>query len=432
VEGPWLKNALANLGVLYEVTQTISHTLDLEQLLERIMDIIFRSLDADRGCVMLRGTDGADLEPKAVRWRDSGRRSEKVPVSRTVVDHVLREKQGILVSDAARDERFQAVQSVVRAGVREVICVPMRGRHETMGVLYLDTTTPHVKLAAGGQTGKFSEEHLKLAGAIAHQAALAVEETRYYQAMVNAERLAAVGQTVAALSHHIKNILHGLQWGGQMVEDGLRDDDGEMLRTGWRIVKTNQGKVQDLVKDMLSYSKDREPVLETVDLNEVVAEVVELVQGRAAGLGAELTTRLDQSLPKVQADREGIHRALLNIVSNALDAVDESEQPRLIVASSREQGGEWVRLQVRDNGPGIAPEKQAEIFRPFVSTKGARGTGLGLAVSRKILREHGGDIVVQSAPGQGSLFTLRLPHKGPFGFDPQSTHTEIPVAPPPD
>src|SRR5262249_5688093 len=151
----------------------------------------------------------SEFEPKAVRWREGSARQEKIPISRTIVDFVLQEKKGILVSDALRDERFQAVQSIVRSGIREVICIPMKGRHQTLGVLYLDTSTPAIRLAASGKTGKFTGDHLSLAIAIGHQAALAVEETRYYHAMVNAERLAAVGQTVAALSHHIKNILQG-------------------------------------------------------------------------------------------------------------------------------------------------------------------------------------------------------------------------------
>src|SRR5262249_25380851 len=118
VEGPWLKSALANLGVLYEATWTISHTLDLNQLQERIMDLIFRSIEADRGCIMLRtsvlepgggqanpaepGTlTSADLEAHAVRWRTHRPGEEKIPVSRTITDYVLRERKGILVSDAA-------------------------------------------------------------------------------------------------------------------------------------------------------------------------------------------------------------------------------------------------------------------------------------------------------------------------------------------
>lgn len=436
VEGPWLRNAQA-LGVLYEATQLISHTLDLTQLLERILDLVFKTLNADRGCILLRATDDSpdapsssgEFEPRAVRWRTEAMQLEKIPVSRTIVDHVLRERTGILVSDASRDERFQAVQSIVRSGIREVICVPMKGRHQTLGVLYLDTSTSAAQLIAGRQLGKFTGDHLSLAIAIAHQAALAVEETRYHQAMMNAERLAAVGQTVAALSHHIKNILHGLQFGGEMVEKGLEDKDENMLQQGWKLVSKNQGRIGDLVKDMLSYSKDREPSVEPTDLNALAREVVELMQSRATEAGVTLTSRLDDRLPVVPADAEGIHRALLNIVTNAIDAVEEVPDAQVLVGTSRESAG-WAKLQVKDNGPGIAEEKINDIFRPFVSTKGAKGTGLGLAVSRKILREHGGDILVQSKPGKGSLFTLRLPLRSPIG-DPQGTQHEMPVAPPP-
>lgn len=442
--------ALANLGVIYEVTQAISHTLDIEQLLDRILELLFRSLQADRGCFLLRSAaslpegQGPDpgpasvkeLEPRAVRWRDQSRQREKFSVSRTVIDYVLRERKGILVSDAMRDERFQAVQSLVRSGIQEVICVPMKGRHETLGVLYLDTSTAAAKLAASGTTGKFTGDHLALAIAIAHQAALAVEETRYHQAMVNAERLAAIGQTIAALSHHIKNILQGFKTGGEILKMGIDDGDQAMLKQGWRIVEKNQGKIYDLVMDMLSYSKEREPEIKPTDLNEIVREVVELMQPRAKDLGVQLGMRLDETLSLVPADGEGIHRALLNVVTNALDAATESEQPKVAVGAIREPVGDpskgaWVRLVVKDNGPGIPADKQAEIFKPFVSTKGSKGTGLGLAVSRKILREHGGDIVVQSVMGQGSLFALRLPMRSPLGTDAQTTRHDLPAVPPP-
>jgi signal transduction histidine kinase len=438
-QGPWLKNALANLAVMYETAQAVSHILDLDQLLERIMELIFKSLEADRGCIMLRQSragdgdpaDGAGLEPKAVRWRDGGKRAEKIPVSRTVVDYVLREKKGVLVSDATRDERFQAVQSIVRFGVREVICVPMKGRHETLGVLYLDSRTPfRDAVAAGNTSGKFTADHLALAAAIAHQAALAVEETRYHQALVQAERLAAVGQTIAAVSHHIKNILQGLQVGGKVLKMGIDDLDEKALRQGWAIVEKNQGKIYDLVMDMLSYSKEREPAVEDADLNGVARDVVELLAPRAKDLGVSLTARLDPGLPVCPADPEGIHRALLNVVGNALDAVDGAGSPQVTVVTAKEPGAGWMRIEVTDNGAGVAADKLGEIFRPFVSTKGAKGTGLGLAVSRKILREHGGDIVVRSQPGQGSTFTLRLPLRAGQGHEAASTRTDIQAAPP--
>jgi signal transduction histidine kinase len=344
---------------------------------------------------------------------------------------VLREKQGVLVSDAASDERFNTGQSIVRMGIREAICVPMKGRHETLGVLYLDTHTSYREaVVRNNPTGKFMEDHLALAIAIAHQAALAVEETRYHQAMVQAERLAAIGQTIAALSHHIKNILQGLRSGSDILKMGLADKNEVLLQKGWKIVEKNQSKIYDLVMDMLSYSKEREPVIEETDLNEVIRDVLELIEGRAREVGVKLETRLDASLPHVQIDPEGLHRALLNVVSNGLDALEDRQSPQLGVSSSLDPEEGWVQVVVMDNGVGIPLQKLPDIFKPFVSTKGARGTGLGLAVSRKILREHGGDILVHSQPGKGSQFIFRLPVKSPLSQELGAGTMEFSLPPP--
>jgi signal transduction histidine kinase/pSer/pThr/pTyr-binding forkhead associated (FHA) protein len=431
---PWLKNALANLTIMYEASQATSHILDQQELLDRILELIFRTIAADRGCVMLTNPNTSDLEPKAVRWRRESAREEKFALSRTIVDHVLQEKQGVLVADAAKDERFRTGQSIVKFGIREVICVPMKGRHETLGVLYLDTHSGARDLAreaASRQStpSKFTEDHLNLAIAVAHQAALAVEETRYHHAMLQAERLAAIGQTIAALSHHIKNILQGLRSGSDIIKMGLKDKNDNLIQQGWRIADKNQGKIYNLVMDMLSYSKERVPAVEVTDPNEIVRDVHELMENRAKEMGVKLELKLDTSLPAIPIDPEGIHRALLNVVGNALDAVEDRPQPQVTLATRPADEG-WLRIIVLDNGVGIPPQKQGEIFKPFVSTKGARGTGLGLAVSRKILREHGGDILVQSQVGVGSKFILMLPIKSPLSQDPGTTGGETTLLPP--
>ncbi|HEY8503340.1 MAG TPA: ATP-binding protein [Gemmataceae bacterium] len=433
----WLRTRLANLAVMYETAQAISHILDLDQLLDRIMELVFRSTEADHGCVMLKNPDTGEFEPKAVRRRGGADRHERIAVSRTIIDHVLRNKEGVLVSDAARDERFKTGQSITLFSLREVICVPMKGRHETVGVLFLDTQSTARELIEGrGEearaetpAGKFTPDHLALVAAIAHQAALAVEETRYHQALLHAERLAAVGQTIAALSHHIKNDMQGAIFGGEMVNKGLAEGDRELLLKGWRMVEKSQAKIHALVLDMLSYSKEREPAIEPVDLNRLVREVLDVVRGRAEQGGAQLVVRQSPNLPPVPCDPEGIHRALLNVIGNALDAVAEQPKPYIAVQTLLEQDGRWARVIVLDNGPGIEPGMREEIFKPFVSTKGGRGTGLGLAVSRKILREHGGEITVESQVGVGSKFIIRLPMKtGPSG---EQTAAETPAPPPP-
>jgi len=390
---------------------------------------VFRTVPADRGCVMLT-TENNALVPKALRWRKEGERQEVFQLSRTIVDHVLKERQGILVSDAARDERFNAGQSIVRFGIREVICVPMKGRHETMGVFYLDTQTTAREIAKQQKSGlsKFMEDHLALAIAIAHQAALAIEETRYHQAMVQAERLAAIGQTIAALSHHIKNILQGLRSGSEILKMGLAEKNDKLIQQGWRVAEKSQGKIYDLVMDMLSYSKERVPAVEPTNINVVTKDIVELLLPRAQELNVTLEMSLGENIPEVQADPEGLHRALLNIVGNAIDAVEGRPEPKVTVGTRADEN--WARIVVLDNGVGIPPAQLAEIFKPFVSTKGARGTGLGLPVSRKIMREHGGDLAVQSQVGTGSKFTMRLPIKSPLSQEPGVTVGEMPVYPP--
>ena len=164
-----------------------------------------------------------------------------------------------------------------------------------------------------------------------------------------------------------------------------------------------------MVMDMLSFSKDREPALEPADLNETVGEVIELMQARAAELGVKLAWQPGRDIPRVTIDPEGIHRAVLNIVTNAIDACEGAENAQVVVKTEWDASTSTARVAVSDNGVGIDEEDIPSIFQLFASSKGSRGTGLGLPVSQKIVREHGGKIVVTSRPGHGATFLIELP-----------------------
>ncbi len=413
VAAGWLKDRLVNLSVMYRATQAISHVLDTDALLPQILDLVFESIGADRGAILLKDDKGK-LVPKAVHWRGEADPDEKLTISRTIIDHVLNQGQGVITSDAPGDTRFGPAQSIVDYGIREAICVPVQGRHVTLGVLYADTQAAALAFNADGTPtastrGRFSQDHLMLMAAIGHQAGLAIENTEFYKAKVQAERLAAVGQTIATLSHHIKNILQGIKGGSYLIDMGLKDKDDTIVRRGWTIVEKNQGKIYNLVMDMLSFSKDREPALEPTDLNETVGDVIELMLSRAAELGVTLDWLPGENLPTVQIDPDGIHRAILNIVTNAVDASEGVEGARVTVSTTWDADAFLARVIIEDNGVGIAEAEVDSIFEIFASTKGARGTGLGLPVSQKIVREHGGKIVVRSLIGHGSTFVVELP-----------------------
>lgn len=408
-ESEWLKQALNNLAVIYETSRAVSRIADVGQLLDHIMDLVLKTVRADRGCVMLRDPDTGRLEPRAVRYAAGVNSEERISISHTITDWVLKRNEGAIVIDAAHDQRFSGAQSIVHLGIREAICAPMRGRHETLGVIYIDIKSDNKDVLKTQRTQKFTEDHLKLMIAIAHQAALAIEESRSYQAMMQAERLAAVGQTIATLSHHIKNILQGLRAGSYLVDSGLKDKHFAIIEQGWSVVHKNQEKMYSLVMDMLTFSKEREPSLEPTDPNQVASDVVELMSPRARELGVSLELKVDPNAPLCLLDSEGIHRALLNIVTNALDAVEGVENGRALVTVAVDESKRYLRLAVTDNGVGIPPDAKERIFQVFSSSKGSRGTGLGLAVSLKIAREHGGTIRVVSKEGQGSRFTIELP-----------------------
>ena len=321
----------------------------------------------------------------------------------------MEKNQGVLTSDAKEDVRWDSTASILQAGVREAICVPMQGRYDVVGVIYIDTSTSP-KDFLRDRASKFNEDHLKLMIAIAHQAALAVEDTRYYSAMVQAERLAAIGQTIATLSHHIKNILQGIRGGSYLIEMGLSENDPSITRRGWKIVDKNQGKISNLVMDMLTFSKEREPDLAPASLNETVGDVVELMLSRAAEMGVKLHWQPDERIPTLVFDAEAIHRAVLNVVTNAIDAaVENEEEGEVRVATRFDEEGEQISVTVEDSGPGIPQDQREDLFSPFVSSKKGRGTGLGLPVSQKIVAEHGGNIEVTNLDEGGARFSLDLP-----------------------
>ncbi|WP_207398657.1 ATP-binding protein [Bremerella alba] len=398
-----------NLQLIYDTALAVSRTLDIEQLLDYLLGLIFNWVEADRACIVLIDSQTKKPEAKAQRVRE-GRSGvdESITISRTILEYVLTNREGVLTSDAQDDQRWSPEGSIINSGVNEAICVPMQGRYGIVGAIYIDTFIPP-DMSASTTKSRFTEEHLKLMIAIAHQAALAVEDTHYYSAVVRSERLAAMGQAVAAISHHVKNILQGIHGGSYIIEEGIKSEKIDVIQHGWGIVSRNQDRIAHLVMDMLSFSKEREPDRSNASLNDVIEDVVNLMRTRAKENDVLLEFRPDIDLPIGQFDEEGIHRAALNVITNAIDAVGEADQPRVIVSTEFREGTRELVCIVEDNGQGIPAEMLEKIFSAFESTKGNRGTGLGLPVTKKILQEHGGDVLVESEPGTGTKFLIFFP-----------------------
>jgi signal transduction histidine kinase len=177
------------------------------------------------------------------------------------------------------------------------------------------------------------------------------------------------------------------------------------------MLERNIGKIASLSKNLLSFSKGSAPQVKMVKPAELVRQVVELYQEAARREGIELRAELAAEPAPAPMDPEGIHECLANLVANAIDACQMSEKPRCeIVLRCREEADNLI-YEVEDKGCGMDYEVKQKVFTNFFTTKGERGTGLGLLLTRKIVQEHGGKISFESVPGEGSLFKIIFPRR---------------------
>ncbi len=229
-------------------------------------------------------------------------------------------------------------------------------------------------------------------------------------------RLAGVGQTVAGLSHTLKNVLNGLRAGQFVLDRAQKTGDQKKLRKGLRVTRTSVRRIERLIFDMLSYVKDREPKREPLEPNAIVKDVIDELQRMAERWGIDLLAETDEDLGIASLDRLAIFRALVDLTTNAIEACVEGGKGDLVTLGSRGEEDEVV-LTVSDNGVGMTDEQLESLYTRFVSTKSTGGTGLGMVVVKKIVDEHEGSIDVTSTPGEGTTFHIRLPRSCETGSE---------------
>ena len=240
------------------------------------------------------------------------------------------------------------------------------------------------------------------------------EIKRLQKDLIQSERLAAMGQTIAGLAHSIKNILYGLKGGVYVFNRAVEKDDTEKIKDGWRMIERNIQRISDLVMDLLMYSKERLPEPEDCSPNAIVRDVCSLVADLAKAHNITLIQDLDPAVGRAHMDPRAVHRILLDLVNNAIDAClfDMLSQKKwtVTVSTALLKNG-MIQFQVSDNGIGMDQETLENLFTRLFSSKGQKGTGLGLLVTEKLVKENGGAIYVASELGKGSTFTVHLPYR---------------------
>ena len=388
------------LQAVLDVSHALAGKLDLDHVLAVAVGSVARIAGAQGASVLLIDpqTEQMSFHVAAGPGAEAAK-TVPLPPGAGICGHVARTGQALIVNDAQNDPRlFRGVDDKTGLTTRNLLCVPLVGAGRLWGVLELVNKQP---------PADFDDSDLHLAEAVAGQVAQALVSAQLHSEIVVKERLAAVGQTVSGLAHCIKNILNGIRSGSAVVDRRIRQGELDRVAEGWSVVRKNNDMLSTLVLDMLSLARDSTMHPFPTDVNDLAEQICQLVTEQARQRGIAVTFTPARGLGEVATDPTYVYRSLLNLVSNAVDACDEGCTVRVRVC--RAPGRGRCTISVADNGAGIAPQHAKKLFTEFFTTKGGRGTGLGLPVTRKLVAALGGSIHFHSVPGRGTRFVIALP-----------------------
>jgi signal transduction histidine kinase/HAMP domain-containing protein len=421
-----LEDLVFKLGTLNEMVELAAKIPKIQDLLADVLDRTMRAVHARIGSIMLLDRERQVLKVVVARGLpEDVPGAAEVRVGEGVAGRAVELGEPVLVEDIEADPRFGKV-SEPRYGGGSFICMPLRVGDRVIGVVNL----ARKELVGGGTRPPFSRTDLQFLNTLMTYTAYAVDNARLLeeaqqaarrlrevvedqklrltlaqQQMVQAAKLSALGELVAGVAHELNNPLAVLSG----IVELLEEDAPEALRPRVQAMQASIEKAARIVRDLLTFARRRPLQRERVDVAAIVERTLELTSADLGLSGVRVERDVAPDLPPIWADPHGLEQVLVNLVTNARQAMAEVEGPRVLRIALRPSAGGGVSVTVEDTGPGIAPELLPAIFDPFVTTKGVHGTGLGLSISYGIIREHGGEIRAENPPGGGARFVVELP-----------------------
>lgn len=385
------------VDALYRIVREIRSTEDLPSLLRTITETARDLLEGDAAALFLYDDERGDLYFEVLVGGAPAARKHRIALGQGIAGAAAARLCSVISHDLATDPRHSPLPGVDYT-VRDAIATPMARSGRLIGVLQVLNRT----------TGRFEQIDARILEILAEQAGVLIEEARLLHDKLRAERLAALGRVSTGLAHYINNVLNQWQGSSALIDVGLDQGNLDLVRRSWGLLKRSNARITELVSEMLELSKTRQPERSPVAIGEVVMHVLQHEGPRAARAG--VTLRVEGApVPAAMLDRRGIYEVVTNLVSNALDALRDSEVQQGEVTVRTGFGDAMITLEVSDNGPGMAPHVRQRMFEPFFSTKGSRGTGLGLSLVQKTVEEHGGTVVASVPEGGGTRFTVQVP-----------------------
>jgi signal transduction histidine kinase/DNA-binding response OmpR family regulator len=416
-----LERRVKELQIIYNVGKSVTALLDLEELLTRIVEAGLYVTGAEEGSLLMIDRKTGDLFMRAARGLgEKFARGFRVKVQDTIAGQVVRTGEPYWT---ASDQ--QSVKVKTNYLVKALAYVPLKVGAKVIGVLLVDNKVSNTP---------FTENDIYLLSMLADYAAISISKARLYgtaksfnkelerrveertielramqEQLVQAEKLASIGQLAAGVAHEINNPIGVILGFAQLMLKRTSEDDP--LHKPLATIEREGVRCKEIVQDLLHFAAQRQPLLSRVDINAVIEAASELMPHHVNSENVKVVKGYTSGLPPVLGDENQLQQVFLNIMLNAYQAMPNGGQLRI---ASRADGKE-VQVIFADTGSGISQENLKRVFDPFFTTKEVgEGTGLGLSISYGIIEQHGGTIEVESEPGTGSTFTVKLPIAPPL------------------
>ena len=402
-----LKQRAKELETLFTVGQTIVSSLDLEEVLQRIAREAVRLTKTRLCSLMLLDEKSNELAIRAV-YGSSRRylRKPNLKVSDSLLGQVVLTQKPLCVKDVKKEPRYKHSGLATREGLCSLLSVPLLYEGSPIGVLNVYTETPYV----------FQKEEINILMALGSLSAIAIEKARLYEKVMMAEeyvrkneKFSILGGISAEVAHEIRNPMTVINMLIHSMERDMDPEDPQRRDVG--IIRQKVAQVNQMVTQLLDVTKSREPILEEVDVNELMQELLLLMRHRFSMKNIRVTTRFAESRPALHGDRLRLEQSFLNLLFNATEAMPDGGQLTVttqLTGATSSGGRSRLTVSIRDSGVGITQDQQKRLFEPFFTLR-PMGVGLGLSIVQRAVKDHHGSIRVKSKPGKGSLFVLEFP-----------------------
>lgn len=398
------KKIAAFYDIFRDLSRAVHSSTDIKEVLELVVRKSCQAISAKGALLRILNLKTSELELSAAFGLSERYLSKGHVSSQKVITELCRANRVIIIEDVLTDQRVQYPKEAREEGIKSMVDLPLTLGEHVVGIIRFFFK----------EQRQFSDDELNFLVSIAEQSACAIDKARlietqrsqYDHLALQTEKMSALGRMAAGIAHEINNPMAGiLLYSTNMIKKVPKDSP---LMEGLEIIIHETIRCKTIIQELLDISREGEPKSSLTNINSILERSLKILENEFRLRHITIEKHFANKMPDILLDANQMEQVFVNLLFNAIEAI--KEKGVITIETDMDPEQKYAKIQISDTGSGISPQHADRIFEPFFSTK-AKGTGLGLAVSYGIVRNHKGDIKVSSKLEKGTRFTIEIPFR---------------------